>query len=193
MDFGFFLRGITGIIFNPSRYWQNLNPDRQTVTQIRNSYLFPLLILVTLSAFLGSYLFTNEKMQATYSVMTAIKCFAAYVVSVYLTMYIINEITYPLDLGKNTAVSFSLIVFSITPLLLCQIISRLFETLQFVNILSLYGLYIFWTGAERYLNPPHYKKGPLLVAVFLTFTGIFIATYIVFGLFADRIYFALFD
>lgn len=192
MDFGFFLRGLTGVIFKPARFWETLNPDRHTASKILLSYLLPLVILVSLSTYFGSMLFTNTKMELAFSVITAVRCLAVYAVSIYLSTNILNGITHPLDLGRNTAVSFSLIVFSVTPLMLCQLISKLFETFQFVNILALYGLYIFWAGAEKLLNPPDYRKTPLLVAAFVTFTGIFIAADIILKMVAERLYSALF-
>jgi hypothetical protein len=104
----------------------------------------------------------------------------------------LGEITKPLDLGKNFSVSFRLIVYSLTPLFLCQIVSQLFESLIFVNILALYGMYIFWTGAEKMLNPPDYKKMPLLITIFVVITGFFFAGNWVLTSLTDRIYYLFF-
>jgi hypothetical protein len=75
---------------------------------------------------------------------------------------------------------------------LCQIMSRLFESLIFVNILALYGLYIFWAGVERMLNPPEHKKMPILVATTVSVLLIFFATNWLLSMLLDRIYFSLF-
>ena len=85
-----------------------------------------------------------------------------------------------------------MVVVSITPFLMCQILSRLFESLLFVNIISFYGLYIFWIGAEKILNPPQYKKMPLLIATSISFAGIYIVTDLLLGTIIDRFYFLFF-
>jgi hypothetical protein len=113
--------------------------------------------------------------------------------SVYAAAYVLREISHAMDLGRNWTVSFRLIAYSIVPFMLCQMISRLFESLLFVDVLSLFGLYIFWAGAERMLTPPAHKKLPLLIATFVSFTGIFIITDFLFTKIFDKIFYTFFS
>ena len=122
-----------------------------------------------------------------------IKCFLLFYITIYASAFILKEITNTLDLGKKFAVSFRLIVFSVVPFLLCQVLSRFFESLLFVNVLALYGLYIFWTGAESILTPPANKKMPLLIAAVISFTGIYIVTNLLLTMLIDRIFFKFFS
>jgi hypothetical protein len=122
-----------------------------------------------------------------------IKCFFLYFISIYATAFIVNEITGQLALGKSFDISFILIAYSVVPFLLCQVLSRLFESLLFVNILALYGLYIFWTGAEKILAPPPNKKVLLLIASFVAFIGIFIVTNFLLTKLIDKLYFIFFS
>jgi hypothetical protein len=94
---------------------------------------------------------------------------------------------------KNQVVSFRLIVYSIVPFMLCQMISRLFESLLFVDVLSIFGFYIFWIGAERMLTPSSNKKLSLLVGTFISFTGIFIAADFLFTKLFDKIFYTFFS
>jgi hypothetical protein len=105
----------------------------------------------------------------------------------------IGEITHPLDLGKNFSVSFKLITYSITPFLVCQMLSRVFESLQFMNVIGLFGLYIFWTGAEKLLNPAQYKKMPFLIAAMFIMAGIYILSSILLNVLIDKIFYAFFS
>ena len=193
MNFDFFLKGILNLIFNPVKFWETINSERTPASLVRNSFFFPVVTLVTLSAFIGSLLFTNAEMSPIYSVLFSVKCLVVLIISVYAASFMLGEITFPLDLGKDFNISFRMVVFSITPLLICQIISRLFESLLFVNIIGLYGLYIFWTGAEKMMNPPQYKKMPLLIAATVTFAAIYIATNLLLTMITDRFYFAFFS
>jgi hypothetical protein len=192
MNFNFFLRGIKNIVFNPIKFWETIETENTPTGLIRNSFFFPNIVVVALSSFVGSLLFTNAELSPIYSLLFSIKCVGVIFIAVYATSYILGEITYPLDLGRDFNISFRMIVFSITPFLLCQVLSRLFESLLFVNIIGFYGLYIFWIGAEKILNPPHYKKIPLLVATTITFAGIYISTDLLLNMIMDRFYFAFF-
>ena len=192
MDFKFFLRGIKNIILNPVYAWETIYSENKPVKLLRNNYFFPLIILVSVSAFVGSLVFTNVELSPVYSIFVSIKCMGILYVTVYATSRIFSEITYPLDLGKDFNISFKIIVYSVTPFLLCQVLSCLFESLLFVNIIGLYGLYIFWSGTEKMLNPSKYKKMPMLIATFVSLIGIYIVTNLVLTMLFDKVYFAFF-
>jgi hypothetical protein len=192
MNFSFFPVGIKNIVFNPVKFWETIKSENTPAALIRNSFLIPLSVLVTLAAFFGSLFFTNSELAPLYSVLFSVKCLLVIFIAVYATSAMLSQITYPLDLGKDFSNSFKMIVVSVTPFLMCQILSRLFESLLFVNIISLYGLYIFWIGAEKILNPPQYKKMPLLIATAISFAGIYIVTDLLLGTIIDRFYFLFF-
>jgi hypothetical protein len=193
MDFKFFFSSLKTILLDPVKAWETIDSDNRSVNVLRDSYLFPLLILVSASAFAGSLLFTNTELSPVYSIFVGIKQFALLIFTVYVTTYILGEITFPLDIGRDFLISFRLIVFSITPFLLCQVLSGIFESLLFVNVMGLYGLYVFWTGAERLLNPPQYKKMPLVIAATITLAVIYITTGFLLNLLIDKIFFSFFS
>lgn len=186
------LQGIVNIIFNPVRFWERIQSEHVTTRFIRNSYFIPVALLVSVSAFFGSLLYANSELSPVYSVLISIKCFLVIFIAVFATSYLLGEITNPLDLGRDFNISFRLVAFSIAPFMICQIMSRIFESLLFVNVLGLYGLYIFWIGAERMLKPPQYKKMPLLIAVAITFAVIYISTESLFNMLTDRFFYSFF-
>jgi hypothetical protein len=192
MDYRFLYNRIKYIIINPPKAWGVIRSENRPLKDVRNSFFLPLLIIVTLCAFAGSIIFTNSTLSPVYSVLIAIKSFILHLFVVFFSAAVLGEITRALDLGKNYTVSFKLIAYSVAPLLICQMISHLFESLIFINILSLYGLYIFWTGAEIMLNPPEHKKMPMLVATFIVVAGLYIAAAVLLNSLTDRIYFGYF-
>jgi hypothetical protein len=192
MDYRFFLRGLLNIFTNPKNNWISIIDNNTPVRVIRNSFLLPLAFIVTLSSFLGSLLFINTELSVVYSLLIALKHFILIIIAVYAGALILRETTYPLDLGRDYRTAFVLVVYSITPLLLCQIVSLLLESFLFVNVLGLFGLYVFWSGAEKLLNPPQYKKMPLLIAATITIAGIYIASDLVLSMFIDRFFFSYF-
>lgn len=193
MDYKLFLRGIKNIISDPARAWELIYNEHVSVKAIRDSILLPLIILASIASFAGSMLFANSELLPSYSIFIGIKSFIALFLTVYLTSYILGEVTYPMDLGKDFHISFRIIALSFVPFMICQVLSGIFESLLFVNVVGLYGLYIFWAGADKFFNPPQYKKMPLLIAATATAVIIYVATNVILKMFLDRIYYALFD
>jgi hypothetical protein len=192
MDYKFLLTSIKNILTNPSNYWETIYSENITLKLIRNSFLLPLIFIVSVALTTGSLIFFNTELSFIYSILLSIKNFAVLYVTVYLSSISLREITYPLDLGRDFNISFRLIVFSLTPFLLCQIVSSLFESMLFINIIGLYGLYIFWAGAEVMLKPPQHKRIPMLVAISVVLIGIYVVSDLILTKFTDRIYFAYF-
>jgi hypothetical protein len=189
----FFVLELKNIITNPVKTWETIDSENRPVNAVRNSFLIPLLFLVSVSAAAGSLIFTNSELSPVYSVLAGIKCFLQLYITIYVTAFILKEITYPLDLGKSFPVSFRLIVYSLAPFLICQFFSRFFESLLFTNVLAIYGLYIFWTGTERLLTPPSQKKMPLLISTFITFTIVYVATNFIFKMLINKIFYKFFS
>jgi hypothetical protein len=192
MDYKFLLRRIRYIILNPAKAWDSIYSEEKAIKDVRGSFFLPLIIAVAVAAFLGSVIFTNTGLSVIYSLLFGIKYFALLYLVTYASSVILKEITYALDLGRDFNHSFKLITYSIAPFLFCQIVSNIFESFIFVNILSLYGLYIFWTGSEKILNPPEHKKMPMLIATSITFIGLFIAINFFLTMIIDKFYYAFF-
>jgi len=193
MDYRFLINGIINILLNPSKYWNTIYSENTPARLIRNSFLLPLVILVSIAFTAGSLIFFNTELSFLYSILLGIRTFLVLIITTYLTSYLLGEITYPLDLGKDFNISFRLIVYSLTPFLLCQIISSVFESLLFVNLLGLYGLYIFWTGADVMLIPPQHKRMPMLIATTVVLIGVYVITDLVLTMISDRIYYSYFS
>jgi hypothetical protein len=192
MDFKFFFKGIINIITDPVKAWELIDSENRPIKLVRNSFLFPLSILVSVSAFAGSLIFTHSELSPVYSIIVGLNCLVILLLTIYATAFIFNEITRALDLGRDSNIAFRIIVYSIAPFLLCQILSRLFESLLFVNIIGFYCLYIFWTGVEKLLTPPQHKKLPMLIATTIAMIGIYIGVDFLLTSLADKVFYAFF-
>jgi hypothetical protein len=192
MDFKFFFKGMKNIVLDPVKAWELIDSENRPVKLTRNSFLFPLIILVSLSSFAGSLIFTHSELSPVYSIFVGLKCLSILLLTIYATAFIFNEITNALDLGKDFNISFRIVVYSFTPFLLCQILSRVFESLLFVNIIGLYGLYIFWAGVEKLLTPAKHKKMPMLIATTVAVVGIYIGLDFVLTMLVDKVFYAFF-
>lgn len=193
MDYKFLYHRIKYIILDPVKAWDEIHSDNRPIKDVRNSFFFPLITLVAIAAFIGSVIFANTGLSVIYSILVGIKYFLLLCLVIYATAFIFREITYAMDMGRDFTISFKMIVYSIAPFLICQMVSRIFESFIFINILALYGLYIFWIGAEKMLNPPEQKKMPMLIAATLTMIGLYIAANFFLTMIIEKFYFAIFS
>jgi hypothetical protein len=192
MDFRFLYHRIRYIILNPTIAWEAINRENRPIKYIRGSFFFPLIILVGVCSFLGSLFFINTTLKAMYSVLAGIETILVLYIGVYATSFIVTEITKALDLGKDFLVSFKLVVYSLAPLFICLSVSKLFESLLFVNLLGFYGVYIFWIGMEKMINPPEHKKMPMMIATVVVMAIIFGLLQFFLSRGTEMIYFSLF-
>jgi hypothetical protein len=175
MNYKFFFKRLILILFRPAKAWEAIHAEDFSVARTRNYFLLPFAVLTALTAFLGSFIFTKSGLTANYSVLLGLKFFLMPIIVTYASSFIVKEITYPLDLGRSYKLAFRLVNYALIPFFICLSLSLLLESLIFVNILGLFGLYIFWAGAEKMLNPLDYKKMPLLVSSAIVIISFYIA------------------
>jgi hypothetical protein len=192
MDYKFLLQKFIQFLFTPAKAWDSITSEKRPLRDTRNSFLIPLAALVAVSAMAGSYFLANKQLSFIYSLLEGLKYFILLLSVAYSSAVVLKEMTYALDLGRDFSVAFKLIVYSLTPLYICLVVSSLFESMIFVDILALYGLLIFWEGAIKMLNPPEHKKMPLLIATAITISGLYIALSVVLNLVSDRFFNAFF-
>jgi cellulose synthase/poly-beta-1,6-N-acetylglucosamine synthase-like glycosyltransferase len=192
MYYNILLQRFIQILFNPAKAWDSISSEKRTIKDTRNKFLLPLAAFVAVSAMAGSYFLANKQLSFIYSLLEGLKYFILLLAVVYSSAVILKEMTYALDLGRDFSVAFKLIVYALTPLFVCLVVSCLFESMIFVVILALYGLLIFWEGVIKMLNPPDHKKMPLLIATAITVTGLYISFSMVLNLVIDRVFYAFF-
>lgn len=192
MNYRFFPFAVKNMFLNPGKAWDIINSENFSTSELRNGFLIPLIALISISAFGGSILFVNSELGLSYSLMAAAQCFIVTYLAIYGTARILIMLSPWLDLSFDFEVSFRLMVFSSVPFLTCQLFSRFFESFLFINILAFTGLYVFWIGAEKLLNPPQQKKMPLLVAATVIMLAIYIVSNIVLSNIIDKVYYSMF-
>jgi len=192
MDFRFFLQGISKVILSPGAYWEMIIREKTSVSFVRNSMLLVFAVLIAAFGFAGSIIFTNSHLAPVYSVLYSVQCFLVILLSVYLTSAVLVIASGFAGLSITFGMAFRMIVISLIPFFLCQLLSKLFESFQFVNILALFGLNIFWIGIRKQTKADEKQKLTLLIVTFITFSLMYVTSDLVLGLFADRIYFGIF-
>jgi len=192
MDFRFLYHRTKYFIINPGKAWEVVHREERPMRFVRDSFFMPLIILVSISAFVGSMFLINTTLEPMYSVLTAITTFLFLYLGVYASAFTVREIMRALDLGHDFLVAFKLVAYSMAPIFLSLTVSRLFESLLFINMLGLYGLYIFWIGMETMVNPPDHKKLPMMIATVVSMLIIFLLLQIILSKLTEAVYFGIF-
>ena len=130
MDFRFLYHRTKYFIINPGKAWEVVHREERPMKFVRGSFFLPLIILVTISAFLGSMFFINTTLKPMYSVLAAVNTFLFLYLGVYGSAFVVREIMRAMDLGHDFLVAFKLVAYSMAPIFLSLTISRLFESLQ---------------------------------------------------------------
>jgi len=188
MDYKFLFKRLLLIVFKPAEAWEEIKSGEETIKITRNYFLLPFSVLAAIAAFLGSILFTDAEFTLSYHILAALKFLFLPGIVVYCSAVIIKEITYPLDLGRSFPIAFQLVSYSLIPFFICLLISNVFESLIFINIIGLFGLNIFWTGAATFLAPPEHKRIPLVIASLLVIATLWISFSWLLSMFVERIY-----
>jgi hypothetical protein len=192
MDFRFLYHRTKYFIINPGKAWEVVHREERPMKFVRGSFFMPLLVLVAISAFLGSMFFINTTLKPMYSVLAAVTTFLFLYLGIYASAFVVREIMRALDLGHDILLAFKLVAYSMAPIFLSLTISRLFESLLFINVLGLYGLYIFWIGMETMVNPPDHKKLPMLIATVVSMVIIFLLLQVILSKLTETVYFTIF-
>jgi len=192
MDLRFLYHRTKYFIINPGKAWDVVHREARPMRFVRGSFFLPLIILVSVSAFLGSMFFINTTLKPMYSVLTAITTFLFLYLGVYGSAFAVREIMRAMDLGHDFLVAFKLVAYSMAPIFLSLTVSRLFESLLFINVLGLYGLYIFWIGMEVMVNPPDHKKVPMIIATVVALLIILLLLQVLLSRLAQTLYFSIF-
>jgi len=192
MDFKFLADTVRNIILNTVKEWDSIYTENRPASLFSKSLFFPLVTLASISTFLGAFLFTNTELTNIYSLIAGIRYFIVMTIVVYGTALALREIMRSFGYRNDSGTAFKIVSVSVVPLLLCQIVSQLFESFIFVNILAFFGLYILYTGIERMISPPESDRIKIILAVLLVFFLLFILTGRIIAQISDKFYFSIF-
>lgn len=193
MDIKFFYYRLRYLMLYPEKAWRVIDDEKRPLRYMQRSYFFPIITITSLAAVIGALFFKHGGLTYFYPLFLGIRYFLFFLVTAWLTALILNEATKALDLGKDFSRAFKLTAFSLAPLYICMTASLLFESLLFVNLLALYGIYLLWLGIEQMINPPDHKKAPLMIAIVVAFAIIYYLSYKILNFVViDLIYFTIF-
>ncbi|MEA1887713.1 MAG: YIP1 family protein [Bacteroidota bacterium] len=140
------------IIIHPVNAWETIRDESRSVRTVQSSFLIPLLLLISLSAFAGSLIYNPTGLSILFPIILALKQFISFYLTVLLSSWVLNEFSLVFIQSKDYSFNFKLVTYSLTPLFVTVFITRLLPDLALINILSLYGAYILYCGLKTIQN-----------------------------------------
>lgn len=160
---------IRGLIINPKAFWKEQKMIGDSQRELLLGFYFPLLLALSVAAFIGEYL-GNSHSYIGFAAAKFVRTVVLYTLQYFLSVFFTLELIKSFGGKKNLAVVQKLVVYSLAPFMLTSIISGVFPFLYVINVLGLYGFYIFWIGVQENLEFPERKESSyILIAVLVNF------------------------
>jgi len=157
------------VIVEPHNFWEEQKKGKEVNKHLFTLYYLPLLIVVFVAVF-TSELIRGSRFYLAFPLMKAGREVILFLLQYIFSVLLTNELIKAFGGEKNFFIARKLVVFSLTPFLLIAIITGLFPFLYVLDILSLYGFYVFWTGVKALLVFPERKQTSyILVTIMANF------------------------
>jgi hypothetical protein len=153
---------IKSVIFEPVRFWEQQKERKNENQQTFKGYFLPLLAVIFLAVF-ASELIHGFRFYMTFPLMKANREVLLFLLQYVISVFLTNELIKAFGGKKNIFIARKLVVYSLTPFLLVSLLTGMFPFLYVLDVLGLYGFYIFYTGVKALLEFPERKQGSYIL------------------------------
>ncbi len=167
------------IVRDPTGVFTRLKSDERTVFDMLRDDLVVYAAIPAAAGFIGMVFVGQQSNLIQYirvpffrGLMWAIVLFVLSIVAVYVMAYLVSRLAENFEGKADETAAFKLVVTSYMPVFALGIVNML-PSLSALNILGLYGIYLFYIGCPILMECPEEKSLPYTVAASLA--GIFIA------------------
>ena len=159
MDFSFskITAQIKELLFTPTGFWKKQKERRETNAWLWSSYMVPILLMLAIAVFIGEF-FRRTDFFIEYPLLKAFREVILFLLQYFIGVFLTAELMKTFGAERNIIIARKLVVYSMTPLMLVSILTGLFPFLYILDILGIYGFYLFWIGAKELLTFPENKE-----------------------------------
>jgi hypothetical protein len=189
MDFKKLASGIyersKALILQPKEEWKTIVEENIHMNLVVRDFLLPLLLISTLASLLGRIIQkVNIGLDWNLLMADGLREFFGFLLSVYASTYLINELIKSFGGEKNLRRSANLVIYSTVPSLVVSMITGLVPALYPLGVLGLYSFYLFYVGIPVVLDIPEQKHigffltSALLMILVFAFIRYFLTTFL---------------
>lgn len=143
---------VIAIVSQPARAWGMLARREEKGDEFLSRFVYPLIGLVTVAAFLG-VLFTRKEFDVELALKSSIKTLVSSFGGFYIGSYLLNELWLSVfKRPKDLKLCQRFVGYSSSLIFSLSIILMLLPEFFFLRIFILYTFYIVWEGAGPYMQ-----------------------------------------
>ncbi|HKJ42039.1 MAG TPA: Yip1 family protein [Sunxiuqinia sp.] len=144
------------LLVEPGQFWRETQKEKST-TEVFRDFFLPLAILAGVAIFLGE-LITSAEFLFSYAIFRSLREIFSFILQYFLSVYVLNELLTSFGGVKNRLAISRLVAYSLLPMLVVSFITGLFPALYILEVLSLYGIFLFYKGVKGSLEIPEANK-----------------------------------
>jgi len=140
------------LISQPAKAWEMLTEKEEKGDEFLSRFVYPLIGIVTLAAFLG-VLFTRKEFDVELALKSSIRSLLSAFGGFYLSAYLLNEMWQGIfKREKDIRLWQRFVGYSSSLMFTLNIVLMLLPEFFFLRIFILYTFYIVWEGAVPYMK-----------------------------------------
>lgn len=173
------------LILHPKEEWGRILEENLSMNLGVRNFLLPLLLIATLASLLGHIIQkASIGVDGTLLLADGLRQFFGFLLSVYASIYLVNELLKSFGGEKNLRRSANLVVYSTAPSLIISVVTGLIPALYPLGVLGLYSFYLVYVGIPVLLDIPEQKHigffltSVLLMILIFAFIRYFLTTFL---------------
>ncbi len=168
---------IRNMLLFPKWEWKVINLEKRTLKETFISYALPLVLLGSVSEFIGSFLFVRNVLDIdAYRFSLPLIHTGFFIFLQVLTIMLTTVFVYGLSGSflsiKDYSRSGKIVIYSYTPVYLLYILANLHSSLAFIMLPGLYSIVLLWTGLPVMLQTPTNKLPGFVIILVISVFGI---------------------
>ncbi|MDR3194498.1 MAG: YIP1 family protein [Tannerella sp.] len=143
---------LTGLIFKPAETWAKLKQREEEQETFLSRYLYPLMGLIALAAFVG-VLFSRKEFSLEIALKSAIKALISNMGGFFLAVYLMNELWRSVfRRHKDRTLWYCFAGYASALMFVLSMVLALLPEFFFFRAAVLYTAYMIWEGAPVYMQ-----------------------------------------
>lgn len=168
---------IKSILFYPAYEWKIISAEKRTLKEDFSVYALNLILFGAISQAIGSFFFVRNVLDIdayrfSFPLVKAIFYLLMQIFTVIILTFFVNGLSGKIAQQKDFIKSGKLVIYGLTPMFLCYIISNLSSQLMLALIPAFYSLWLFAKGLPVMLKVDRQKIPGFLFIIAISILGI---------------------
>lgn len=139
---GLFYR-LKNLVLSPQKEWHKIHQEDKSVNEVLTEFALPLIGICAIATFLN-IVFNRLEVNFELALKHAVVAFSALFGSLYLSWFIFRFLLSKFKIAGNSNFAFRVVAYSSGLFYLITIVTNLLPELFFLQLASVYSLYIIW-------------------------------------------------